>query len=558
MREPSPPERHLDVSISEPKAIETSDGSSAIDDVIDGQILSIETLKRSYPDTSELFENELDRPAKVRKVDKNGPHGASQERGNSPAQDSDQEDNDSGHRDLPTWKPDLTAIGPIAITSAWTHLYPPISPFFSPVGNASERATVLEGWVYGHQHNKLQIDALAPTEIWIRIIRQCDNMTVWMLRNTCRVMMTLCEASVPSLRGRRGRARPNLCIERGDDPWRGLEKHRDEMKAQLNRQQFCQPCQENRIEWPDEVFYDMYPEVVMERTDMGHSGSVPICEHISITAEMLEGWWEAMPASPRRIICRHETHDKYCDLDGRPSITIREHSDVVGDDDETIADVQWEAAIVSLPCDENGTPVKRLSYTSLRDLIWAEASKADNGLPRLLCPHLSWKDHSLLRPFDSTVCACLDTDNISMCEAQERHDAAYCVFHRKDRKCCLCNMSKCDKAGIFIPEGEVGGQNVVHGASCTDCSTWYGWTRRFNSKTNRWKLWLKMKCRIDDDDATSKSWLHRIDPETIGENFARHESLKHHSWCDDGNCATSYRYRRNARLLLIEGKEPWK
>lgn len=529
MREPTLPERH--------EAIDTPNGRCALDDV-----RPTETFKRSFSESSESCESESDRPTKVRKV--HSSHGASQELGYN-----------GHHRNVPTWKPDLTAIGPIVITSAWKHPSPPISPFFPPAGNASEHIISLERWVHGHQHNKLQIDALAPTEIWVKIIHQCDNMAIWMLRNSCRAMMRLCEAAVPSLRGRRGRARPDSCMERGDNPWRGLEKHRAEMKAQLNMQQFCEPCQQNRREWPDEVFYDMYPEIVLERPVMGHSGSVPLCEHLSIKAGMLEEWWEAMPGNPRRIICGNETHDKYCALYDRPSVTIRNHCDVVGDDAETVADVQWEAAIISLPCDETGMPVKRLSYTSLGDLIWAEASKADSGLPRLLCPHLGWHDHSLLRPFDPTVCACLDTDGMSMCEAQNRHDAAYCVFYHKDRTCCLCQMAKCDKAGIFAPEGQEGGQSVIHGASCTDCATSYEWTRRVDEKTKQWKLWLKMKCRIDDDDATSNSWFHRIAPATIAENLARHEGVKHHTWCDDAECATSYRYRRHARLLLIEGSK---
>lgn len=334
----------------------------------------------------------------------------------------------------------------------------------------------------------------------------------------------------------------------------GLGRDRDEMKAILNKEQFCQPCQEHRKRGP-EIAPDMYFDMVMARSKIGKSGWFPICEHMSITAQMLKKWWKRRPETPKRIICQHETHDKYCEPVGRPSITIRNHSDVAGIEPDLVADVEWEAAVVSLPCDENGKLMDRLSYTHLRDLIWAEASKADSGLPRLLCPHLSWKDHVLLRAFDPSVCSCLDTANVPMHDAQEQHNAAYCTFYRKDDKCCLCQMAKCDKAGIFVPAGEVGGQYVAHSGCCTDCSTSYTWMREVDVESDRWKLWLKIKCRIDDEDATSESWPHRIEPSTIARNFAKHEDMKHHNWCDDAGCATSYRGRRLARLLRAQWEE---
>lgn len=503
-----------------------------------------DSSKRTRPDT---IPDNPDRPAKARKVAHGDDHKGASKRLCS--------DIANGHSDVTTWKPNLSALGPIVITPAWTSLAPPASPFFSTGGNINQDAAAVERWVYGHQHNKLQIAALAPAEVWTKIIQRCDNMTVWMLRNSCRDMMKLCEASVPSLRGRRGRACPDRPIKRGNHPWSGLEKHRDEMKALLNKQQFCEPCQDHRRRWPSETELGAYPDPeldLLDRLDIGRSAKAPVCSHVSLTWARLRDWWDEMPAKPHRVVCRNKTHDKYCESAGRPSSTIHSHSDVAGEARTTVADVKWEAAIVTLPCDDNGIPLRQLSYTGLRDLIWAEASKADSGLPQLLCPHMSWQDESLLRPFDPTVCGCMDTAHMPMDEAQERHDPAYCVFHHKEANCCLCQMAKCDKAGIFVPEDQVGGQYVGHGASCADCATWYSWTRRLDGESKRWKLWLKMKYRVDTNEADSKSWLHRIAPGSIAYNFRTSERLKHRSWCDDGGCATSYRGRKNAKLLGIE------
>lgn len=551
IREPTPPDQQSKLPPTEATGIRDDKSASGC------QIPLTDAAKRPRPDTPETMPDDPERPAKARKVVQEGHNGASKGTRHLWPQGRNDEDSDvaDGHSGVPTWESDLLALSPIVMTSAWTDPAPPVSPFFSTAGKINKNAAVAERWVYGYQHNKLQIAAWAPTDTWVKIIRQCDNMSIWMLRNSCRDMMKLCEASVPSLRGRRGRARPDYRIGRSKNPWSGLEKHRDEMKAQLNKQQFCQPCQEHRREWPTETALGDYPSSKLDRldrTDIGMSADAPICRHLQLSFDKLEDWWDEMPQNPRRVACQHQTHRKYCEPAGRPSITVRSHSDVAGEKGITVADVEWEAAIITLPCDGNGDPLKQLSYTSLRDLIWAEASKADRGLPRLLCPHLSWKDHSLLRPFDPTVCSCMDTANVLMYEAQERHDPAYCVFHRKDINCCICQMAKSDKAGIFLPEDQVGGQYVAHVGCCTDCLTWYTWARRLDAKTKSWRLWLKMKYRVDTGDETSNSWLHRINPESIAHNFRRSKRLKHRSWCDDGGCATSYRDRKNARLLGIE------
>lgn len=130
-------------------------------------------------------------------------------------------------------------------------------------------------------------------------------------------------------------------------------------------------------------------------------------------------------------------------------------------------------------------------------MAWAASNKNGSGFPRFLCPHFSWEDHSLLGPFDPTVCACLD---------------------------------------VVIPKTE------------------YTRTRRFKAKTNRWQLWLQMKRRIDTIE--NISWYHQVDPGTWTRVFARHEALKHRAWCNEAQCVTSYRGRKLARLLLVEG-EPW-
>lgn len=525
--------------------------------------------------------DEVGRPTKVRKVDNGDDDGhdggddSQQDDDTSSSKDSNESDDIDGDRDeekprlepdcmdrgtVHTWKLNFSTLRPIIRTTAWTDTTtPPVSPFFPDTDEmAVARRTDLERWVWGSEHNQTQIRALASPEVWVQIILTCDNMTKWELRSTCRAMMELCEKAVPALKGRRGRSRVDQPISRGNYPWIGLDEQYHEMKAQLNWRQFCLPCLEHRMETPREIHWETYQDYMLEMfIEEKDSGAIPVCEHLWATNSLLEEWWKEPLLEPLRIDCDDKPHDKYCKPAGMPAITLQNFAKNPGDNRKIVADLEWEVALVTLPCDEDDIPVKRLSYTDLRDLIRAAASKAnaDGGLPRLLCPHLSWKDHSLLRPFDPTVCCCLDGANDPMHGIQDGHDPEYCVFHHREKECCICQMAKCDKAGIFIPEGRVGGQYVGHKGCCSDCDTQYIWTRRFDAKTRTWKLWLEMKARMESCDHMSDSWLHRVDPAAFAQDEDLRKGLKHHSWCDDPECATSYRGRKNARLLLIEGEE---
>lgn len=443
------------------------------------------------------------------------------------------------------WLPDSTDINPIVYAPNWYHagekahmMVIPTSDSPDACSNASER------WITGYHHNVLQINALFPDEIWENIIQGCDNHTIWSLRNSCRKMMALCEET-PVARGRRASwyVRDPIPTKSSRGPWWGVWRYIAEVKAALNETQFCKPCQQARAVDAD----PLNPNMVMDKRDVGTMGVLPICEHLSVTNHQIQEWLPLTPGSRRSVTCTHKSHDKYCGQTSRPTFQTRGLSG-------TVVHIEWEAAIVTLTYGDNGKPIKRLSYTALRDLIWDEASKADGGLPRLLCPHLSWDDHSLLRPFDPTVCCCLDTGDLKI---PEFHDPDYCQRQERQHSCCLCDAAehneaaKQSKAEDSMYGGIFGENYVPHQGCCTECYTYYTWTRDLDKETKKWKLLLKMWCVIGDPEPTGKVWLSHVDPSTVPDNWARHATLKHHTWCDDQNCSTSYRGRMRTRLMKI-------
>lgn len=176
IHEPSSPEQDMQKPSSMAEAID-SPSSTSITSAIYSYVALKAALKRPRTATSEDFLDDWDQPTKASiVVDGEGRDKNTRDAGNGPAQDSDE-----GHEGLPIWTPDLASLGPIICTSAWPCPTSPISPFFDASGTVSEHVAVVERWVYGSQHNDLQIHALASIEIWMRIIDQCDNMSIWSL-----------------------------------------------------------------------------------------------------------------------------------------------------------------------------------------------------------------------------------------------------------------------------------------------------------------------------------------------------------------------------------------
>ncbi|KUI61962.1 hypothetical protein VP1G_09104 [Cytospora mali] len=466
----------------------------------------------------------------------------------------------------------------------------------------------VERWIVGHRYNQAQLNGTFPDEIWVNIINQVDNATIWSLRNTCRFFMGLCEIKDVA-RGRCDAWRPDKIVRPQQTAWWGINAHQDGVKHILNVVQFCVPCMQWRTLLPERtsssevqmsswecpipggltcseckiqhpVILHSAPErekikghevAPLASTCVGRQAHLPICEHVSITWDKILQFNNSIEMKKEEhrsnhqhhLVCRHASHNQTCAPNTVPRATFSYYSSQPAGHIEIRT--QWEAAIVKLPVDSNTGEPLRVSYNQLQNLV-SSAMQGNESAPRLLCPHLRWDDHSLLRPFDPIYCCCLGADIPLL------HDAERCKLRGLADDCCLCQSSVQQAIGKFLPfsgKGTDGSQLASHKASCTDCGTWFSWTRRKHPVTGEQTLWLNMgsvvildrkKAAVEEQVSTSEpdpcdmNWLGRIDPASVPGHWDQEPLLKHLTWCDDSNCATSYRGRARMRVLRQIGE----
>lgn len=165
----------------------------------------------------------------------------------------------------------------------------------------------------------------------------------------------------------------------------------------------------------------------------------------------------------------------------------------------------------------------------------------------LLCPHVTYDDGQLLRPFDPQSCSCLGTDSRVGAVSGAKSPVEGCKFEWWSCKA-LARENKRDKT-IFIPFGA----EDCHQVECKGCDTTYQW-HRFEADVYLSRRSLSTFVTGTNEDREVPDVDALLDPNTYCSNSDN--EMKHLLWCDDRDC-------RNGRHWIEYGRQlgsaryPW-
>ena len=175
--------------------------------------------------------------------------------------------------------------------------------------------------------------------------------------------------------------------------------------------------------------------------------------------------------------------------------------------------------------------------------------------PTGLCPHESLGSLSILRAFDPNHCVCLSAQ-VGLCDYHQD----WTTRHHDDRqmKCLVFRLHhEYEDLGVFLPssppctkrerQSGIGcevceGRNwVQHRSVCTDCATWYTWSRQGDY------VRLRRSSKATVGTPLDAEWLRLLDKDS----FDFEDPLTRHLlWCSDPGCALSRRGRSWAAFLV--------
>ncbi|KAF4781634.1 hypothetical protein HER10_EVM0001390 [Colletotrichum scovillei] len=158
----------------------------------------------------------------------------------------------------------------------------------------------------------------------------------------------------------------------------------------------------------------------------------------------------------------------------------------------------------------------------------------------LLCPHVTYDDGQLVRPFDPQSCACLGVDSRVGAVSGAKSPVEGCKFGWRSCKS-MARENERDKS-MFIPFGA----EDCHKVECRGCDTTYQW-HRFDADVflSRRSLGDFVTGKNEDSDVHNVDAL--LDPNTYYSN-SDHET-KHLLWSDNKDCRNGRRWIEYGRHL---------
>lgn len=162
-----------------------------------------------------------------------------------------------------------------------------------------------------------------------------------------------------------------------------------------------------------------------------------------------------------------------------------------------------------------------------------------------LCPHLTFRDHRLMQPFESERCVCF---------REPRQGSTKCYRHKcgdiEKWDCCACNnLRQPDAVGKFMPSvTSVPGchRQSLHKFSCRSCCAVYKWSveggRISLSRSQSLGELLIVQssprtnlARLSPNKKLMGRWILQLDPRTYGLNG----HMSQHAPCSDMSCGNS-------------------
>lgn len=222
------------------------------------------------------------------------------------------------------------------------------------------------------------------------------------------------------------------------------------------------------------------------RICIGHEGHYTVCPHLKLTFKNIVRWLRDGRTS--RILCLEPS----CPFgDARVNFNVKPHGHTI----QAIWDAEPHEAIAS----------------SFQSRCAAKLQYLYQLYPNAFCPHLQVSPDSFARESENAI---LNNTSVPLTWGMPE------LCHRcGDRYRCDPRAAWLKLAGMRV-EGR-------------------------KAKTIEKLGWL----HVGGDQATSASWISRLDPESYG-HFGD-EATKHFTWCDDRTCSTTYEMCRWESLVEV-------
>lgn len=334
-----------------------------------------------------------------------------------------------------------------------------------------------------------------------------------------------------------------------------------EVKALLQRDAFCQPCQvaigtedsghSTRTRLQQTLYCGgckrHHPMILFsvaqrwntdeQRVCIGREGYIRLCQHKTLSWLNIE---EVLNGGDRMLTlqCGHNSHRKslWCQSveDDLPSITIYPRTGYIV--------LSWRVT----PLDINAEQLVTVRHIRHR------LKTADLAATVSLCPHKSFDDITfLLQPFDPHNCACTQSQSIFPI-VHTKTDRCEPTRPWYKRKCCFCQSIQLggSKAGKLLATYDTNrsmlenwhDSPVGHDSYCQQCRTLYRWERVADLITLKRRTTALIQSPWDSD------WIQLLDPTSY---YLEEPDTCHKLWCNFPECATSRHWQTRKVLMTI-------
>lgn len=392
-----------------------------------------------------------------------------------------------------------------------------------------------------------------PEEVWKNILLHASGDVFYFLRQTCRTVLRVSESIIAKLLGveRSKLWRPEATMWLDGLKYVLTADQKIIVRQILLQTQLCDACLRFRqtggyvlakaalytVKWCSgcerehpAIFFSDAQRATQDdqRLCIGREGSVRTCEHQQLN-------WQLTKIADdqnkkQTAACQHFIHgdphgyeQAFSNHNDKPTVTVTVAR-------KTSIEHYREVTFCWKVLAFKHSPDEELTFSVLRQKLKLMSKQ----LKLEFCPHLSLDDDSV-PSIRSTAAAWRPAFRLGTTPSCARPQAA------QTNAVCASQPSTLFR-GTFLPviESE---QLAPHAASCSVCRLQYAWTR----SDDQVHLSIRQFQTIDANSPNDPRWVGLLDTDSI--QLKDDLSAKHITWCDDGNCITSYRRRTHQHIL---------